>query len=88
MARKLTKIKNALAADLEMPLSAADSVLLGAAGLAIFRVDEIEAAIVRGDAVEDENIVRLLNSAHRLLAAVTKRRRRTTDLKQYLATRK
>jgi hypothetical protein len=87
IARKLARIRKALAADLETPLSAADDAMLRAAALAIYRVDELEAATICGESVDDENIVRLLNSAHRILGAVAKRGRKSggPNLKTYLA---
>jgi hypothetical protein len=90
IARKLARIRKALAADLETPLSAADDAMLRAAALSIHRVNELEAAITRGDPVDDGQTVPLLNAAHRLLGSLSKRRRRSSapDLRTYLATTK
>jgi hypothetical protein len=88
-ARKLRRIQKALARDLKQPLPAADDALLRAASLAIHRVNELEAAVTRGDVVDDSAIVPLLNAAHRLLASLSKRSRKSSapDLRAYLQQR-
>ncbi len=56
------------------PLNPAEMVLVRQAAGITVRVEALQANIIRGEPINDEDLVRLSNGAHRLLTAVMKQR--------------
>jgi len=90
-ARRYRDLTIAFAADLGGPdkLSEADKALIRQAAALMVRTEDLQGAIVRGDEVDDEQIVRLTNAVARALAAIRRKVRKhganAPDLAAYLA---
>jgi hypothetical protein len=93
-ARRLRSLIRSLTADAggDENLGFADKELVRAAALAVVRVRDLQDRIERGDDVDDATLVKLLNSAARILAPITGKRRgergSAPDLHTYLASKR
>ena len=71
-------------------LSRADHATVRNIAAMLLRAEQIETAILKGQSVDGDQLVRLSNAAHRLLASLRKRAKpvqRAMGLKEYLAGR-
>jgi hypothetical protein len=73
-------------------LSAAEVALIRQAAALMVRAEALQAAIIRGETVDDETAVRLTNAATRVLTAISGRKRKrepaSQTLDEYVAARK
>jgi hypothetical protein len=69
----ILQFSHAIAGERGAPLNPAELALVKQAAAITLRAEALQADIVRGEPVSDENIVRLSNSAIRILTAVMNR---------------
>ena len=91
-ARRYRDLCTAFANDLggESVLREADKALVRQAAALTVRSEEMQAALVRGDDIDDEQLTRLMNVASRTLAALRQRKpaKAKAGLHDYLASRR
>jgi hypothetical protein len=87
--RRFKDLVRAFTADLGGELSTAEAALVRQAAALTVRVEDIQATLVKGEAVDDEELVRLINASARLLIALGMKGRkrvhkRDDDLSEFL----
>jgi hypothetical protein len=88
MARRFRALVKQFTDDLGDKPTKAQAELVRQAALLVVRAGEIQQAVLAGDAVDDDVLVRLTNSAVRALSALgiqQKRNVKAPDLRAYLA---
>jgi hypothetical protein len=68
-------------------LTVADRTLIRQAAAITLQVEQLQAAIIRGEPVDEDKLIRLSGTARRCLAGIRKRERPAPRLADYLATR-
>lgn len=89
-ARRFRQLINAFSGDLGDDLSAAEHAMIRQAALITLQCENVEAAVMANNLEDSDKLVRLSNSATRILTALQsargKRRRiKNVSLEQYLA---
>ena len=65
--RRFNGLDRSLSADLGADLTEAEKALVGIAAATIVRAEQLQASIVNGDAIDDAELVRLVNSTTRVI---------------------
>jgi hypothetical protein len=89
-ARRFRRLCKEFAVDLGEPLTRAQVELVNQAALLVVRAGQIQQAVLAGDTVDDDLLVRLTNSAVRALSALGLQRKRNAsapDIRAYLASK-
>jgi hypothetical protein len=65
--RRFNALVRSLSADLGDDLTEAEMALVGIASATIVRAEQLQASIVNGDTIDDQELVRLVNSTTRVI---------------------
>lgn len=86
-ARRFRDLIDSFASDLggAQDLSEAERALVKQAASVTIRAEQLQAAIVRGEAVDPDELIRLSNTSRRLLASIRRRAAPKPTLTDYLA---
>jgi hypothetical protein len=87
--RRFKDLVRAFTVDLGDELSTAETALVRQAAALTVRAEDVQAALVKGGAVDDEELVRLTNAATRILTVLGMRgrrkvRKRVSELDEFL----
>jgi hypothetical protein len=88
-ARRFRDLIDSFASDLGgmQQLSEAERALVKQAASVTIRAEQLQAGIVRGDAVDPDELIRLSNTSRRLLASIRRRAAPKPTLADHLAKR-
>jgi hypothetical protein len=89
-ARRFRDLMESFASDLGglRSLNEAERSLIKQAASVTIRAEQLQAAIVRGEAVNPDELIRLSNTSRRLLASIRRRAAPKTTLSDYLANKR
>jgi hypothetical protein len=81
-ARRFRDLVNAFAANFGgvAALTEGERVLVRQAAACALRAEQLQAALVKGDPVEPDELIRLANTSRRMLASIAARERTVTEL--------